>query len=311
MDETYIQDGREYYKSNDMPVWSGRYRELPDMKTGQSKTKLADDKFVQTILAQLDELETTSRPSIDRGSEKSKDLKAFRALHHAAWLMKYITKWAINHQIGLATNNLRFLPLHPKQTKNLPEYQAAKQAVDSHDHERAGGVFSAHDASPETRRRITINVLSPLAGHLGLNDLLEALKALETGEVLPILQQATNADKVRYTEARFQLEAVALVEYWTVIKNKKIRALELVSEAFGVPLHTLRGWESRLRKRLGTIEVNAAVSRARNFAKTFEIQDQSRKLGDEFAHPEDFDFSFGPRSAPEVGRRYQAFLKSA
>jgi hypothetical protein len=309
MSDTFTEDGRDFYKSNGSPVWPGRYRERPDMKTGQPKGSLVDDKFVRTILAQLDELEMMSRPTNGLGSEKSKDLNAFSALHNVAWLSKYLTQWAIDHEIGLAMNGLRFVPLMPDQTRKLPEYQAAKAVVDDHEHERAGGTYLEADASPEMARRIAINILSPISSSLGLGPLLEALKALETGEVRPILRPVSNADKARYTEARFQLEAVALVAYWTVLKNKKIKAQELVAAGFRVRVHTLRGWESRLREKLGTIEVNAAVSRAHNCAKTFEVEDQKKKLGDQFADPEYFDFSYGPRSAVEIGKRYHRFLR--
>jgi hypothetical protein len=309
-DTTYFENGLEYYKSNDRRVWPERHRERPEMKTGKRKGPLREDSFVLGMLDHLDRAEVMNRPSLGEHSAKAKDGDAFSALMFAAWLTEYAAGWALDHEIGLAINNRKFVPLLPGQTKKLPEYQEIRTAVDSHEHELDGGAFADYNSDdPILARRVAINILAPIYRHLKLPmALIEALKALDTGEVLPILQPVSTTDKVRYRESHFQLEAVAFVEYWTVRKGKKHQALKMVAEAFGVPADTLRGWKSRLRVKLGTLEVNAAVSRAINCANSLEREERKKNAGDPLAHPESFDWAIGPYSYIAVGKKYREFL---
>ena len=61
------------------------------------------------------------------------------------------------------------------------------------------------------------------------------------------------------------------VEYFRATGMKKLAAQAKVGEAYGRKKDTIRGWEWRLRKTLGALEVSRALSFARNAARTTEV----------------------------------------
>jgi hypothetical protein len=58
-DETYFDDGREYYKATGNLVWPKRHRERPPLKPGSEEHKgpLIEESYVQLLLERLDGLE--------------------------------------------------------------------------------------------------------------------------------------------------------------------------------------------------------------------------------------------------------------
>ena len=93
-------------------------------------------KYITSLLNRLAELERRSDPSGGTNSAKGKDLAAFDALETAGELVRTVAGWAIDHQAGLAVEELSFVPLRPSQTKQHPQYRAQRDAVDDHKHER-------------------------------------------------------------------------------------------------------------------------------------------------------------------------------
>lgn len=280
-------------------------------KGRRERRPFLEDASLLRLIQRLESLEKISHPSEGKASETAKDRNAFDALNNAGVLLREMAGWAIHHRAGLAINKIQTLkPRVPQQTAQLPEYQSAKVAADSHDNETTGQITQRADIDPTTARQIAINVLSPLATYLGIDSLIEGLKALDTGEVLPIVQPAATFDKVRYTETRFQLAAITLVEYWTARQMQKQEAQALVSDAFGVSVPTLRSWEGRVRQALGEIEVSETISRARNLAANFKAEVQAKLSGeDNAASPQDFDWEKGPDSATEIGAQYKLLKK--
>ena len=93
-------------------------------------------KYITSLLNRLAELERRSDPSGGTNSAKGKDLAAFDAVETAGELVRTVAGWAIDHQAGLAVEELSFVPLQPSQTKQHPQYRAQRDAVDDHKHER-------------------------------------------------------------------------------------------------------------------------------------------------------------------------------
>src|SRR6516164_2513096 len=112
--ETFFDNGREYYKATNRRVWPHRDREHPSAQAGDEEHlgALIDTKYVRLMLERLDELEKKTRPSASSGDvAEGKDLAAREAMTTVAHLVRYAAGWAIDHQVGLAIEGLEFVPL--------------------------------------------------------------------------------------------------------------------------------------------------------------------------------------------------------
>lgn len=312
-DDTYWQSGQEFYRSNGWPVWPNRHRELPSIQGNDEKPKgdLLENGFARLMLSHLDEAEKKTRPSLGDQSAQAKDLAAFSALKDAAWLIHHVAGWAIDHQRGLALQGLSFVPLQPSQTKTHSEYLARRAAVDSHEHEKAGAKVIPDELDPVTARRIMLNILVPMAGHLGIpTKMINALRALDFGEVMPELQKAETNAKQGLTERQLQLRAVAYVEYEVAKGRKKGLAQVEAAREFGVQhtdlgSDTVRGWEAQLREFFGDLEVDRTIAMARNCGKNYQHYRQKKLEGDQTADPEHFEEMQGLPSLREAGALYK------
>lgn len=266
MKDTEFHDGQEFYAGTWQPVWPSRHHEIPDMRTGKPKGPLREDDLVLTLLDKLDKLEQRTRPGKGPPSAEGKDFAAFEALEAAAHLAYWVAGWAIDHQRGLALAGLKFLPLYHPQTRSIPEYTERKRAVDSHDHERAGGLLT--QMTGEQERAFLRNLLRPM-WRLGLPpSIIQALEALEFGETLDVLKPKKRGLTVKYLERRLQLTAIKFVEYEKAKGVPKIRSWEKVAECYGVDANTAREWQSEVRRELGELEVANAIHTAQTSAKT-------------------------------------------
>jgi hypothetical protein len=97
------------------------------------------DKYVALLIDQLRELERKTDPKSGAQSAKGKDLAAFSALEIAGNLVNALVGWALDHQAGLALEDLEFVPRGTSKTKKHPDYQTSRSMVDDHRHERNGG----------------------------------------------------------------------------------------------------------------------------------------------------------------------------
>lgn len=311
--ETYWWNGQELYRSNDRPVWPERHRELPYRKEGTEEQKgaLIEDGFVKITLSHLDEAEKKTRPMLGGQSAEAKDLAAFGALKEAAWLVHHVAGWAIDHQRGLALRGLSFVPLQPNQTKTHPDYLQGRAVVDSHEHEKAGAQVEASELDPATARRIMINILVPMAGHLGIPPkMINALRALDFGEVAPELRRVETNAKQGLTERQLQLRAISYVEYEVAKGRKKGLAQVEAAKEFGVQhtdlgSDTVRGWEAQLREFFGDLEVDRTIAIARNCGKNYHHYKQKKLEGDRTADPEHFEDMQGLPALREAGLLYK------
>jgi DNA-binding transcriptional regulator YiaG len=235
----------------------------------QRRHQFYQDEYVLAILDRLDKLERKTRPEPGAKSATGKDLAAFEALKLAGQLVQYVAGWAMAHEMGLAGVGLSFVPLQPSGTKNHPDYQAKKELVDDHRHEIRGSGTVIDLSDTDTVRKCIINILGANSAgmlHPLQREIVEALEALEMGEVRPILKPARKGNKRKLTESRLQMRAIAMVAYREALGIKELEAQDEVATALGVGTATLRSWELRLKKKFGALEVERQKSFAANHA---------------------------------------------
>jgi transcriptional regulator with XRE-family HTH domain len=313
-DKTYLADGREYYEATDSPVWPRRHREHQSAKPGdkQHLGPLIETGYVRLLLERLDGLEQKTRPSSGDISAERKDLAAFQALKWAGNLVQHVAGWAIDHQIGLAAEGLKFVPLQPSGTKAHPQYLSGRSLVDSHAHERAGAVRSqSDDGGPLLARKCLVNILRANPGAMPSwlqRKTIESLEALDYGEVQPMLAPANTGRKRDLTLLRFQLQALALVAYRRKLGLTRGKALEQVADALGVSHHTLLSWETRLRNEFGRLEVDRTINFAENAASWVDDARKKERRGEEPADTEIHEAGYDDAALIELGKKYRAAL---
>jgi hypothetical protein len=274
----------------------------PNEYPGRRFVQPAHDKYVAGLLKRLAELERKTCPT---EAPEGKDFAAFTALQYAGKLVQAVAGWAIDHQAGLAMKGLSFVPLQPSGTKQHKEYLAALMAVDSHEHERAGGqLYQSFQASdPVLLRQLLLNLLRPNSGGFPIWltwRIVGALEGLKFGESSPVFMPVETDAKVRLQEMRLQLEALCFVEYRSAKGMKKLVAFDQVARALGVDSSTLRGWGPRLRRNgLGNLEVARHFSIAKNFASHFGRPDADLA--------KNADQRFGDEALRALAKRYKLF----
>jgi hypothetical protein len=109
---------------------------------------------------------------------------------------------------------------------------------------------------------------------------IEALEALDYGEVQPMLAPTRDGDKRSLAARRLELRAIAFVEYRYRRGNRKLNAQEQVAKELGVAKDTLKSWEFRLRGYFGDLAVSRAIAFARNAALN---EDHAQKAAYKFS----------------------------
>ena len=268
--ETYFDRGREFYTITNNPVWPGRHRELPDQTPGHPiKGELAEDGYVRLLLNRLDNLERKTRPSTGEESAKGKDLAAFSALEIAGELTEHVAGWAIDHEVGLAVEGLKFVPLQPSGTKSNPQYLSDRATVDSHAHEKIGSLAPLGEAGAFFARKCLTNLLrcNPGAMPEWLRSMtIEGLEALDYGEVQPMFLPLNEGRKRELTALKLQLRVIAMVAYRRKLGLRRQKALEEVGGALSVAPNTILSWVQRLRNEFGRLEVDRIIAFAENHA---------------------------------------------
>jgi hypothetical protein len=211
-DETfYNARGEEFYRATNQPVWPHRNLATDPDASGIERP-LSENPHALRLLDRLSGLEKQTRPSGGLLTSKGKDLAAFRALRAAGELVEYVAGWAIDHEAGLAVERLEFVPLQPAQTKRHPHYLQQKSMADNHRHEKIGAAEVENGSSdPQFLRACLINLLRCNSG--GWPDwlcqtVIDALEALEFGEVHPIFERTSEGNKRDLTERRLMLRAI-------------------------------------------------------------------------------------------------------
>lgn len=233
--------------------------------------------LVETLIAELVKLRDTTNPEGGDETAKGKDLAAFLALMQAGALTKAVAQWAIDHQVGLALENLDFVPLVPSKTKTLPEYIDARREVDSHRHERAGMETDAgahgmltRVLTTEQRRAVAISMLRANAGGFPLGiaeELAEALESVSSGKVAAILKPPTTYRKTGLLRMREELNAVCFATFRSGTGFfTSGESWDNVAMEYGFASSTLRGWETAARREFGNVYVAAKQEAAANAA---------------------------------------------
>jgi hypothetical protein len=211
----------------------------------------------------LEELERETRPSGGDEPSKDKDLKSREAIFWAGCLIRVFAGWAIDHQQGLAMADLKSAGAPTSKMMDNPQFVEEKAKRDSHENERAA-IESDHSfdrLSAEEQRRFSSQV-AELLEDVFPKSLAEGLRALEYGEILPIVEKATRRDKRNYTERMQQLEALKYIEYERGRGSFVGKARETVGSHFGLDTEAIRNWEDALRKSLGDTYVSRELTRA-------------------------------------------------
>jgi hypothetical protein len=221
---------------------------------------------IENILAELNQLEQTTRPSDGTKSALGKDKKAQLALELAGRLVSAVAGWAVDHQLGLAHKGLA--PVYQtKEPSPQKRYLAAQLAkVDKHDHEIAGATLPPR-LSPTVARRALLNLLDADPGAFTPRltiPVRRALRALDYNEVLPIFQPLKAKRKVSLSKLGKQKMAVLFVEHRVARGMKRSDAIDVVAKAFQVGDETLRSWKIRLRKEFGPLEMESSIAEAKD-----------------------------------------------
>jgi hypothetical protein len=308
-DEHVFSDrGQEFFTADGNLIWPARHRELRDF-AGKG-VSLAEDSYVRQLLGELDTLEQKTRPSIGSESAKGKDLAAFRTLKIARQLVEHVAGWAIDHQIGLASEGLKFVPLQPSAMKNHPQYLEKRASVDSHDHEKTGGVLTSSEGiEPFFARKCLVNVLRANPGAMPgwLRDkTIEGLEALDYGEVQPIFAPINEGRKRDLTELRLQLQALAMVAYRRKLGLTKEKALEQVAYALSKSPNTILSWETRLRNEFGRLEVDRTLTFAENHASYVAAARKNALRGEPVEDTETHETMYDDAALRELNDRFKA-----
>lgn len=268
----------------------------------------AEERYVSILMNRLIELREQSDPSGGDASAIGKDLRALQALGYAGRLVKALAGWAIDHQVGLANENLSFVSLGPSQTRELPEYQEARRLFDNHSHELTGRQIAENldpiDAG--TARQIAINLLHSNAGAMPLqvaHRLSDALRALDMNDVQPILRTKSLGRKVTFEEQQLQMQAICFWKFRhaTGLFNAA-SAQNAVAEAYGVSPEAIRTWEKRLRIGLGQLKVSREIGFSKNAASYVaaeKVRSRAISLLENHEH-------YGDAKLKETAERYKA-----
>lgn len=275
--------------------------------------------YINSLVDDLLELErktlklkrkTTVRASRAEAAD-GKDFAAFKALRSAGRLVEELAGWAIDHQIGLALSELKFVPRQPSGTRDHPDYLRNKATADLHEHEAQGSAYFELDSPTErnaqAERRMLANLLQMNPG--GFPSALarcavKALTALDSGETQDVLRpEKTSLDRNAYTRHQLELQALMHVEYFVAREMKKIAAQAKVGNAYGRKKDTIRGWETRLPKTLGALEVLRALSFAHNAGRNAEAAKSDPSSGRDL---EWFEAWYGESALEENGKQYRA-----
>jgi len=273
--------------------------------------------YLNHLIDRLLEMEAATDPSAQDDSAKDKDMQAFQASKIVAEIVDDLAGWAIDHQIGLAMNELKFVPRVPSQLREHEDYQSAKTSVDDHRHEAIGGSDlrplmdfveeGAHD--PVTDRRILVNLLRANPGCFPgavTGRAIEALEALEFGEIRALLEPVKQGLRAKaYSRWRLQMAALAHVEYQYARGRRKFETEEAVANAYGFDRETVRGWGKALHQNLGDLHVASQLAYAKNAGSNAEAAQREGRVTDLRCYED----SFGRDALERNARSYKALLR--
>ena len=294
----------EYSPDNYPHRWETAVRHLP----------VARDE-VHRLVDKLLDLEEKTHPANGPVAEKEQD--SLMALIYAGKLNERLVGWALYHRAGLILNEVEGFPWPEGDEK-------AQQQADDHRHEAAGCAYLreikgyADDCSSDavTNRRIIAATVgrAPIFPHelrLGFS---RALKALDAGEVMGLLQRTKQRSRKGYTLWELRLRAIQHVQFFVGSRacTSKREALQKVADAFGCGMPTVRSWEANLPKHFGRQYVDNAKSTAQRAGeKVHEYQMLLHKDELDEAYIADHSAIYGSDELVANAKNYQGAMKEA
>jgi hypothetical protein len=292
------------------PVWPHR-RVSPTSTDDERNRPQIEDPYVSGLLKRLDELEKMTRPLNGLSDAKGKDLAASEALECAGELTARLAGWAMAHQFGLAAKGLRPVENQSPASENYQLFLQQQALVDSHEHEKAGA-WPPKCIDQDFTRKCLANLLRSNSG--GWPDwlrqqILEAIEALEYGEVRPIFSPVIASRKRDYTVLNLQLRAMAMIAFrCRAYAMKKEDSLNEVGAALGVSPHTLKSWKGRLQKEFGRLRFGDVISDAEFHASCVKSNLEERRLTQKVYDVSHHDAFYDARALTELGKQYKAAL---
>jgi hypothetical protein len=295
------------------PVWPHR-RLSPSSTDDERKRQQIEDPYVSRLLKRLDELEKKTRPT-GPASAKGKDAAATEALICAGELTSRVAGWAMAHQFGLAAKGLRPVNDEAPASENHQLFLEQRTLVDSHEHEKAGA-WPPKAVDQDFIRKCLANLLRSNSG--GWPDwfcqqVLDAVEALEYGEVRPFFLPVRASRKRDYTLLNLQLNALAMIAFrCRAYTMKKENALNEVGAALNVSPHTLKSWKVRLQKEFGRLRVGDVLSEAEFHGSCVKSGLEEGRLGQRAYDVSHHDGLYDARALAELGKQYKdALLRDA
>jgi len=246
--------------------------------------------------------ESYSTPSDAEG----KTWYANDAVSRAFYLMCREAEWAIHHLVGLAEGGDCGEPLLDPRADDPRDAQGLQEA----------GAHIARQPSkldPIVRRLALTNVLTafrPAGTSLGplLFELTHSLRALDTGEQLPLVTPESSPQKAKYRIQLHHLSATCFEEFMSASGKTLEDARAFLTECYG---YRTRHWRQRLLEQpygLTKVEVVNSITLAR---LSGEIVKKSKE------YPEDEFLSemakqalkdYGPSAVREDGAAYKSLM---
>jgi hypothetical protein len=232
--------------------------------------------YIEGLVEGLARLEIKTRPSKGKATEEDKDLHAQNALKLARKLVVAVAGWAIDHQVGLAFHELESLPrqIDGIRPRGKRDYAARKAKVDQHEHERDGALIDFDQDDPLFARRCLKYLLQRNQGALPpwLSEItLDGLQALHYGDDIPPIFAKNMADRKQSERVRrYQLQALAIIEYRKVLGITKTVSEGDIAEALDVKVGTIKDWRKDLPKIFGDYEVELELTFARNRGSAYD-----------------------------------------
>jgi hypothetical protein len=210
--------------------------------------------------SEIDELAAELR-ALDRAAHSGegtigKDARAARALAIAGEMVESLAGWAIDHQVGLAVNEVTYEPLDLSPAPGVD--------ADNPRHEEAGASYKW--TNPQINRRALANLLATNPGGFPYRLALEAalcLEALDLDQTPPILECRKLAfDDPSHALALLRLRAVEHVTFYYGAGSDRAEAERKVAQSYSVRTETLSHWEARLPLLLSHRLVSERLHRA-------------------------------------------------
>lgn len=261
--------------------------------------------YVQYLLQRLQELEEQTRPSGGDATAKDKDWRATDALRLAGELVDAVAGWAIDHQVGLALQDLENVPPPIGAEKDYP---SRKAAADTHTYEVSGFSAKEADVDHSRARKVLANLLIHNQGALPawlVQQCLAAIEAIEFGDAkarhLFVTIGAGNKRALAIHE--LELQALAFVAFRrAAFGHTEERAAREVAAALVVAKDTLLSWENRLIAKFGKLKVARRLALARHMGEHFA----GKLSGVVDFDGTEADREFGAAALDELSKRYRA-----